>query len=176
MAVLGILHSLGSAAGEVAATRADCLGHVVLCQVQVARPAERSTVTAAFTGERRSRSCNPGRDDCLPAVRARVHAAGATAPWARGMTLMRPGSRTGGQRAPRWPVSRVPVADSTRPPRGGRGCEDPGIGHRGGDDDVAGMGIADALDCSTTTVLTIMRKHGWVGPPRLTSSSSPVNR
>ena len=26
--------------------------------------------------------------------------------------------------------------------------------------------IAGALDCSTTTVLTIMRKHGWVGPPR----------
>jgi hypothetical protein len=26
--------------------------------------------------------------------------------------------------------------------------------------------IADALDCSTTPVLTIMRKHGWVGPPR----------
>ena len=26
--------------------------------------------------------------------------------------------------------------------------------------------IADALGCSTTTVLTIMRKHGWVGPPR----------
>ena len=26
--------------------------------------------------------------------------------------------------------------------------------------------IAGALDCSTTTVLTIMRKHSWVGPPR----------
>ncbi len=76
---------------------------------------------------------------------------------------MRPGSRPAVSAPSGGPGSRVPVADSTRPPRRGRGCEDPGIGHRGGDDNVAGMGIADALDCSTTTVLTIMRKHGWVG-------------
>jgi hypothetical protein len=149
--VLGILHSFGSAAGEVAGARADYLGHVVRgVRCRLDRPAERSTVTARVHRGATITLLQP-RAGLLHSPRwGHVFTtAGATAPlgthaecrWCRPVRIGRPARPSGGAGA------RVPVAGSSRPPRRGCGCgcEDPGVGHRGGNDDVAGMGVAAAV-------------------------------